>query len=185
MKNSPCAKLTRFITPNTSDSPAAISAHMPPVTMVLMRMKGPSVIEVIIATSTEMMIVIPAAEVACRSSVLSRDVCLSCIVVSDIVSRSCARLRLDAQIGRLDVLVAEQRGGVAFHDDAPLLQHVGPVGNLQGGVDVLLDEENGHAALAQGLQRPEHAEREVGGQAERGLVHQQQARARHNAAPDG
>ncbi len=63
MKNSPWAKLTTFMTPKTNDSPAASSAHIPPVTTALISVKGPEKTTDSTATASAIKIVTPAAEV--------------------------------------------------------------------------------------------------------------------------
>src|SRR5882757_7402231 len=60
---------------------------------------------------------------------------------------ACA-LFLDAEIEFLDVFLLEEPGAGIGHDDAPDLQHVAKVGGLQGHVGVLLDQQDGDAALA-------------------------------------
>ena len=49
----------------------------------------------------------------------------------------------DPQEGLADVVVAEQVGAGAGEDHAPGLQHVGPGGDLERLVDVLLDQQDG------------------------------------------
>ena len=53
------------------------------------------------------------------------------------------------QISLLHRLVGEQFPAGAGEGDASGLQNVANVGNLQGHVGVLLDEQNGHALLVE------------------------------------
>src|SRR5215469_10542956 len=55
---------------------------------------------------------------------------------------------LDAEVELLDVVLLEQARARVLHHDAPHLQHVAVVSEVEGHVGVLLHEEDGHALLA-------------------------------------
>src|SRR6266850_5873534 len=81
--------------------------------------------------------------------------------------------------------VARQRGRLAFERDAPVLQDIGAVRELQRGERVLLDEQEGKPRaleLAQALEDLLPHERR---KSQRRLVQHQHARPRHHGAPDG
>src|SRR2546427_11326992 len=65
------------------------------------------------------------------------------------------RLRLVAQVGGLYLGVVQERRGRALEDDTSALEHVGAVGDFEGEVRVLLDEERRHAL---GPELPDHLE---------------------------
>src|SRR3970282_267765 len=52
-----------------------------------------------------------------------------------------------AEVELLDVLLLREVGAGVLHDDAPHLQHVAEFGDRQRHVRVLLDEQDGGAAL--------------------------------------
>src|SRR5512147_227061 len=90
-----------------------------------------------------------------------------------------------AEVGAADGVVLLEVGGRARHDDAAGLEEVGVVGQVEGHRRVLLHEQDAHPLLlvdrahdAEDL--PDHQR----GQAERGLVQQQQAGAGHERARD-
>jgi hypothetical protein len=55
---------------------------------------------------------------------------------------------LHAEVELLDVVLLAQAGTGVFHHDAAVFQHVAVVGGVQRHVGVLLDQQNGGAALA-------------------------------------
>ena len=78
-----------------------------------------------------------------------------------------------------------QLGGAALHLDAPHLEQVRAVHQLQHLPHVLLDDQDRVALgadAADQVEEPQHHDR---GQAHRGLVEQDQAGPRHQRAPDG
>ncbi len=74
-------------------------------------------------------------------------------------------------------------GGTADHD-ASRLQHVGAGGEGERAACVLLDEQHGHSLGVDAAEHPENLPGEKRGEAERGLVEEQQARADHEGARD-
>ncbi len=54
--------------------------------------------------------------------------------------------RLRPQVCFTDLIVLQKLLGIALHDDAAGLQHIGAVGDGQGQPGVLLDEQNRHTA---------------------------------------
>src|SRR5882672_5411638 len=94
-------------------------------------------------------------------------------------------LALEAEIGLPNPIVVEKLLAGAAHDDAPVLQHIGAARDLEREGDVLLDQEDGEAALVQdadGMQYLLHDQRR---EAERGLVEHDQLGVAHQAAADG
>ena len=79
----------------------------------------------------------------------------------------------------------QQLPGRAAEGHGAHLQHVGTVGHLEGGARVLLDQQHRDAVVAQAGHDLQHLAHDQRRQAKRGLVQQQQARARHQRAADG
>src|SRR5215217_3049773 len=99
------------------------------------------------------------------------------MTASSISSRSQVRL--------LDLGVLAQSCGVVREGDRAGLEHVGPLGDLEREVRVLLDQEDRGALLVDLGDRLVDALDEDRGDAHRGLVEQQQGRLRHQGTPDG
>src|SRR6266699_1241126 len=95
-----------------------------------------------------------------------------------------ANTSTSSEVGPADVRLREQLRRPAFGGDAALLEHVGARGELEREGSVLLDEHHGDAARVDLLDHLEHGEHYPRGEAERGLVEQEQARLRHERAPD-
>ena len=77
-------------------------------------------------------------------------------------------------------------GTGVFHHDAAVFQHVAVVGGVQRHVGVLLDQQNGGAALAVDAHHDlEDLLGQLGGQAQAGLVQQDQLGRGHQRAADG
>ena len=96
-----------------------------------------------------------------------------------------AHARLDAEIEFLDVLVLQQALAGIVHHDAADFEHVAVVGGLERHVGVLLDEQDGDAALAvDAADDVEDLLHQLRRQAERRLVEQHQPRPRHQRAAD-
>src|SRR5205085_1010043 len=90
-----------------------------------------------------------------------------------------------AEVGVADAGVGAEGGGGAFEDDAAVLEDVAAGGEVEGGVDVLLHDEDGGAGGGDGGQAFEQRVDDVGGEAERQLVDHQQGRAAHETAGHG
>src|SRR5437868_2903642 len=81
--------------------------------------------------------------------------------------------------------IVEKLLGRAVARDLAGAQHVAACGNLQRQTRVLLDQQHGDARRGDGANGIEDLSRELGRDAKRRLVEQQQARARHHRATDG
>src|SRR5215470_12026150 len=93
---------------------------------------------------------------------------------------------LDAEIELFDVVLLEQPRAGVLHHDAPDLQHVAVVGEVEGHVGVLLHEEDGHALLAvDAADDLEDVLDELGREAEGGLVEEHHLGPGHEGAADG
>src|ERR1043165_1159229 len=92
---------------------------------------------------------------------------------------------LQAEVGRADLVVAEEVSGGALHGDAAVFDDVAAVGDGEAVDDVLLDDEDGDAALADVLDAGEDLLGDLGGQAEGRFVEEEEARGGHEAARDG
>src|SRR5262245_4813680 len=90
-----------------------------------------------------------------------------------------------AQIGLADPRVPREIGGRALGDDAPLLDDVRVRRDGESLHHVLLDQQHGHAVGVDAGTDLEDLVDDGRGKAERGLVEQEQARPRHERAPDG
>ena len=77
-----------------------------------------------------------------------------------------------------------QRGGRAFGDDAALLQHVGPVREVECHGHILLHQQHGDAARVDVADDAEHFPHDRRREAEGRLVEQQQPRLRHQRTAD-
>src|SRR3989442_12967527 len=82
----------------------------------------------------------------------------------------------NAQVGALDADVGQQLGAAAFADDVALFEDVAAVSQLERHARVLLDQQDGQAALVDGLQHAEDVANDERRQPEAGLVEQQQSR---------
>src|SRR2546422_883383 len=91
----------------------------------------------------------------------------------------------EPEVRLLDVRALLERLARAVQDDAPVLEDVGAVRERERARDVLLDEQDGRAALVDPLQILEDQPDHHGSEAEAWLVQQQQPRARHEPAADG
>src|SRR5439155_16115358 len=92
---------------------------------------------------------------------------------------------LQPQIGRADLVIAQEIGGGALHGDAAVFDDVAAVGDGEAVDDVLLDDEDRDAAAADVLNAGEDFFGDLGGEAEGGLVEEEEARGGHEAARDG
>src|SRR3546814_4328928 len=63
-----------------------------------------------------------------------------------------------SQIGLPDKRIIEKIAAGPFQDDPAFLQHVCPVGHLQGRPDILLDKQHRNAALGNFTDKPERSE---------------------------
>src|SRR5262245_37837129 len=88
------------------------------------------------------------------------------------------------EIGLPHLRRVEQLLARAGQHDPSALHYVTAVRNLQRLPGILLDQKDGLALLAQLAKREEDARDEFRREAKRGLVEQQQARARHQRAAD-
>src|SRR5256885_8385687 len=91
----------------------------------------------------------------------------------------------EPEVRLLDVRALLERLARAVQDDAPVLEDVGAVRERERAGDVLLDEQDGRAALVDPLQILEDQSDRHRGETEARLVQQQQPRARHEPAADG
>src|SRR5574341_2413662 len=91
----------------------------------------------------------------------------------------------DSEIGRPDVLVAEQLRAAPREHDATILEHVPPVRHAERVHDVLLHEQDRHAVRVDPPDRLEDLVDHDGRQPERGLVQHEERREGHEAAADG
>src|SRR5437667_7363726 len=83
-----------------------------------------------------------------------------------------------AEVGAADGVVAAQVGRRAGHDDAAGLEEIRVVREIEGDGRVLLDEEHAHAFLpVDGSHDAEDLSHDEGGEPERRLVEEEQARA--------
>src|SRR5688572_18035022 len=88
-----------------------------------------------------------------------------------------------AKVGAPDDLILGERSGIAAEADAPLFHEEEVLRDLERHVRVLLHEEDRGAVAVQlgdGAEDLLHHERR---EPERGFVHEEQARARHERAP--
>src|SRR5499433_325975 len=93
---------------------------------------------------------------------------------------------LDAEVELLDVVLLEQARARVFHHDAPHLQHVAVVSEVEGHVGVLLYEEDGHAMLAvDAADDVEDVLDELRGEAQRRLVEEHHGGPGHEGTADG
>src|SRR5438552_1290373 len=90
----------------------------------------------------------------------------------------------EAQVRLLDVGVREQVGPGARERDAPVLEHVAPVRELERARHVLLDEEERGARVVHATERLEDELHRHRRQAEARLVEQEEPRPRHEATAD-
>src|SRR2546430_3645201 len=91
----------------------------------------------------------------------------------------------EPEVRLLDVRALLERLARAVQDDAPVLEDVGAVRERERARDVLLDEQDGRAALVDPLQILEDEPDHHGSEAEARLVQQQPPPARHEPAADG
>src|SRR3989454_5686901 len=103
---------------------------------------------------------------------------------SDVAALTTASVS-EPEVRLLDVRALLERLARAVQDDAPVLEDVGAVRERERARDVLLDEQDGRAALVDPLQILEDQPDHHGSEAEAWLVQQQQPRARHEPAADG
>src|SRR5690606_19116182 len=89
------------------------------------------------------------------------------------------------QVGVAYLGIAQQGFAAALHDDTPVLQHIGPVGQPECLVGVLLDQKHGHAIPAQLFDDVEDLLDDDRRKAQRGFVEQQQPGFAHLRAADG
>src|SRR5215467_2350501 len=93
---------------------------------------------------------------------------------------------LDAEVEFLDVVLFEQARARVLHHDAPHLQHVAVVREVESHVGVLLHEEDGHALLAvDAADDVEDVLDELGGEAQRRLVEEHHGGPGHEGTADG
>src|SRR2546425_863237 len=90
-----------------------------------------------------------------------------------------------SQVHTLDVLAGHQRGGGALGGEPPDLEQVCVVRDLERLPCVLLDHEDGEAARVDLPDLLEQALDDLGREAQRGLVHDQQPRLGDEGARDG
>src|SRR3990170_360171 len=79
-------------------------------------------------------------------------------------------LASDAHIDAFDVCAAAQLLGSTLAFNLAGIHQIGPVDDLQGAVHVLLDQQDGHAALVQAGDQFENLVDQGRGQSQRGLV---------------
>src|SRR5574341_1809217 len=89
-----------------------------------------------------------------------------------------------AEVGALDPLVGHQALARPLEPDRAVLEDVGAVGEAQRPEHVLLDEEDRHTIAVDRGEVGEDGRDDDGRQPERRLVQHEQARARHQRAPD-
>src|SRR5499427_4759532 len=93
---------------------------------------------------------------------------------------------LDAEVELLDVVLLEQARACVLHHDAPHLQHVAVVSEVEGHVSVLLHEEDGHALLAvDAADDVEDVLDELRGEPQRRLVEEHHGGPGHEGTADG
>src|SRR5262249_9175978 len=90
-----------------------------------------------------------------------------------------------AEVGLAHEIGAQQRGGRVLQHDAPGLDHVASVGDLQRHPRVLLDEQDRRALAVDVLHDAEDRLHQDRREPHRRLVEQQQARPRHQRPADG
>src|SRR5258705_13242707 len=94
-------------------------------------------------------------------------------------------LSLESQISLPDPVIMQKLVARPAHDDAPVLENVSALRDLERDGDVLLDEEDRHAALVEEADGAQDFLDHHGGEAERGLVEHDQLGGAHEAAADG
>src|ERR1700674_2003777 len=94
-------------------------------------------------------------------------------------------IRSQPHIGAADQIVVLELGRGAGQPDAPDLEQVGAVDDVEHLGDVLLDDEHGETLGADATDEIEHLLDDQGGETCGRLVHQQEFRARHQGAADG
>src|SRR3990172_6947595 len=124
----------------------------------------------------------PKASMAYRLPRLSVLVMNSRLIKAALLSLDRAS---DAHIDALDVCPAAQLLDSTLAFDQAGIHQIGPVDDLQAAVHVLLDQQDGHAALVQAGDQLENLVDQGGGQPQRGLVQHEQARTGHERAGDG
>src|SRR5271169_997137 len=90
----------------------------------------------------------------------------------------------EAQVAVAHAVVGEELGGGARERDPARFQDVCAIGEREGVRHVLLDEDERHAARADGPERCEDLADEERGEPQSRLVQQEQTRLRHEAASD-
>src|SRR3954468_1169156 len=90
-----------------------------------------------------------------------------------------------AEVRLANPVVMQQLGTGAAHDDAAVLEHIGTLRDLERYGDVLLDQQDRHAALVQHMDGAQHFLHHERREAERGLVEHDELRRTHQAAADG
>src|SRR2546425_1398610 len=96
-----------------------------------------------------------------------------------------AASRSDAKVGLADEVLLRELVRPALHLDAADLQQVGPIHELEHLANVLLDHEDRVALFAHATDQVEDAQHHHGGEAQGGLVEQDDLGARHDGAPEG
>src|SRR5438128_407707 len=92
---------------------------------------------------------------------------------------------LEPEIGLPHAVVVQELAARAAHDDAAVLEHVGALRDLERHGDVLLDQQDGEAALVEEVDGAQHLLHHQRGEAERGLVEHDELGRTHQAAADG
>src|SRR5689334_12058766 len=108
---------------------------------------------------------------------------------SSSATSSCAAVRVllcgsDAKIHLPDIVVVGERGALALAGDPAVLEQIDAGGNVERRERVLLDEEDGRSAFLNLPDRLEDLHFEAMGDADRGLVEQQQLGSAHQGTAD-
>src|SRR5882724_3300740 len=88
------------------------------------------------------------------------------------------------QVARAHVLVREQLGAAALHQDGAGLHHIPTVGEMQREVRILLDQQHGDPGVAEHPDRAHDLRHQARREAERRLVQQEQLRPGHQRAAE-
>src|SRR3984893_12920738 len=121
----------------------------------------------------------------CVTTLISGSPCSSPHLLSLPAAGTADAAVLDAEIELLDVVFLQKARAGIFHHDAADFQHITVVGEVQGHIRVLLDEENGHPLFpVDPADDVEDLLDEPGGEPQRRLVQQDHLRPGHQGAAD-
>ena len=91
---------------------------------------------------------------------------------------------MSAEVSGANLGIGEKIAAFALKGDAAGLQHIGTVGDAEGLIGHLLDEQDGEARLSQGADRVEDVADDQRRETERWFVEQEQPRISHQRPAD-